>query len=364
MKRYQPTLLLVMALILLTDCASYFDYRGNVIVSVAESGDDEYVSTYSYECFFATFSLLSNTSSLPFYDIGTSCNETEVRSRLANLDTANGFIALAVRGSCFFTTKTEEAVKNNAKGLIVYNTEDSDYPFVMGSNSDYVSPIPVVSVSLKSGTDMLEKMRKVTLAAIDNNHSSDDGYNTYSAITFSIFIGLTCVVLLVVLIALFLTVYQLVCRCYSIWKRTQQEQEATRAIKRKLNEMKCSRYSVGEATSIDGLHDSCSVCLEEFQVGEVIRNLPCTHPFHKDCVDKWLYKKHSCPLCKYDILKGEHENTSEDRIPAVLEVTQGATTTTNISNEDIVEPEENRRISISSEELLIPLATREDTQTV
>ena len=334
-------------------------------MSVAETGDDKYVSTYSYECFFATFSALSNTSSLPFYDIGTSCNQTEVWSRLASVNTANGFIALAIRGSCFFTTKTEVAVKNNARGLIVYNIEDSDYPFVMGSNSDYISPIPVVSVSLKSGSAMLELMTEATLAAIDTTHDKDEGYSTYSRITFSIFIGLTCVVLMVVLIALFLTVYQLVCRCYSIWKRTQQEQVSSRAIKKKLNEMKCIRYNIGDTTSIDGLHDSCSVCLEEFQIGDVIRNLPCTHPFHKDCVDKWLYKKHSCPLCKYDILKGEHENTSEDRIPAVLETTQGSATITtpNVSSEDNVEPEENRRVSISSEELLIPLV-REDTQWV
>ena len=332
-------------------------------MGVQETGDDNFVST-SYECFFATFSALSNTSLLPFYDIGTSCNQTEVESRLAELNTENGFIALATRGSCFFTTKTEVAIKNNARGLIVYNTEDSDYPFVMGSNSDYISTIPVVSVSLKSGSAMLQLMSETILAAIDYTHDSDEGYSAYSTVTFSIFIGLTCVVLLVVLIALFLTVYQLVCRCYTVWKRTQQEQEAGRAIKRKLNEMKCSRYSVGETTSIDGLHDSCSVCLEEFQTGDVIRNLPCTHPFHKDCVDKWLYKKHSCPLCKYDILKGEYENTSEDRIPAVLEATQGATATTIVNSEDNLEPEENRRVSISSEELLIPLVTRENTQLV
>lgn len=46
----------------------------------------------------------------------------------------------------------------------------------------------------------------------------------------------------------------------------------------------------------------CSVCLEQFQTGEELRVLPCFHRYHRNCIDEWLARSPSCPICKHQIV--------------------------------------------------------------
>ena len=42
----------------------------------------------------------------------------------------------------------------------------------------------------------------------------------------------------------------------------------------------------------------CTICLDELANGVVVRELPCGHLFHKECVDPWLMqRKQTCPMC-------------------------------------------------------------------
>jgi hypothetical protein len=41
----------------------------------------------------------------------------------------------------------------------------------------------------------------------------------------------------------------------------------------------------------------CVVCLGEYEEGDQLRKLQCNHVFHVECVDEWLKRHKTCPLC-------------------------------------------------------------------
>ncbi|MCO5613027.1 hypothetical protein L7F22_067301 [Adiantum nelumboides] len=67
---------------------------------------------------------------------------------------------------------------------------------------------------------------------------------------------------------------------------------------------KLPRYMVTKDNKFDAFGDSlnCIICLQELLQGETARSLPlCHHVFHMSCVDKWLVRHGSCPVCRQGI---------------------------------------------------------------
>ncbi|GAB4837435.1 hypothetical protein Ancab_002300 [Ancistrocladus abbreviatus] len=52
---------------------------------------------------------------------------------------------------------------------------------------------------------------------------------------------------------------------------------------------------------ISGEDAVCCICLANYANNDELRELPCSHLFHKECVDKWLKINALCPLCKIEV---------------------------------------------------------------
>jgi hypothetical protein len=50
-------------------------------------------------------------------------------------------------------------------------------------------------------------------------------------------------------------------------------------------------------------HPNCVICQEEMHVNKITRKLPCEHVYHKECIDIWLIKNPTCPICRRNVTK-------------------------------------------------------------
>jgi hypothetical protein len=72
--------------------------------------------------------------------------------------------------------------------------------------------------------------------------------------------------------------------------------------------------NIGQNLPLDAVKNyqqTCSICLDDFVSGDIIRELKCKHCFHRSCVDMYLYgqiagdrpnPREECPICSRHVL--------------------------------------------------------------
>ncbi|KAL5962005.1 hypothetical protein TSMEX_010318 [Taenia solium] len=92
----------------------------------------------------------------------------------------------------------------------------------------------------------------------------------------------------------------------------------------------------------------CAICLDIYELNDLVRLLPCHHFFHKKCIDTWLNRANNCPTCRGDV-------RSRYRDLVYMAAAQGSPNSQNpeISNsQDLTYVSELNNLSLSDSEQL------------
>jgi E3 ubiquitin-protein ligase RNF115/126 len=80
----------------------------------------------------------------------------------------------------------------------------------------------------------------------------------------------------------------------------------------------------------------CPVCKDEFQIDEILMDLPCKHHFHKDCIIPWLKERNSCPICRYELPTDDKDFEERKKLKLKTENSNNS-----INNENFMEHNDN-----------------------
>ncbi|XP_060100531.1 RING finger protein 148 [Heteronotia binoei] len=230
------------------------------------------------------------------------------------------WIALIMRGQCSFGKKISVAAEKGAAGVIIYNspgTGNNIFPMFNFGAEDIVA----VMIGNLKGMDMLHLIQN----GIQIGVTIEVGKRHYP--------GLNRYICSIFVFVAFILVY---CTYHCVGKlrrarnpieRCQEVLDITTNINQlELRTLKEDDKEVGSNSEI------CAVCLETYKPKDVARVLRCRHLFHKVCIDPWLLKNQTCPVCKWNVL-GAAESIRNEAEPLGIQEPNEAPSSAHLPND-------------------------------
>ncbi|XP_049722905.1 E3 ubiquitin-protein ligase ZNRF3 isoform X2 [Elephas maximus indicus] len=198
--------------------------------------------------------------------------------------------------------KAKRAVQRGATAVIFDVSENPEAIDQLNQGSEDPLKRPVVYVK---GADAIKLMnivnkQKVARARIQHRppRQPTEYFDMGIFLAFFVVVSLVCLILLVKIKL----------------KQRRSQNSMNRLAVQALEKMETRKFNSkskgrreGSCGALDTLSSSstsdCAICLEKYIDGEELRVIPCTHRFHKKCVDPWLLQHHTCPHCRHNIIE-------------------------------------------------------------
>ncbi|XP_035387853.1 E3 ubiquitin-protein ligase RNF130 isoform X1 [Electrophorus electricus] len=207
------------------------------------------------------------------------------------------WVALLQRGKCTFKEKILRAATFNASAVLIYNNSSKEDTVTMAHEG--TGDTVAVMITESFGKDILalvERNETVLVSVAVGQRGAAKNMNRGSLV----FVSISFIVLMIISSAWLIFYFIQKIRDSSARDRSQRQLGA--AAKKAISKLTTRTVKRGDKET-DPDFNHCAVCIESYQLNDVVRILPCKHVFHKMCVDPWLNEHCTCPMCKLNILK-------------------------------------------------------------
>lgn len=91
-----------------------------------------------------------------------------------------------------------------------------------------------------------------------------------------------------------------------------------------------SREAIDDLKKVENISEEyleraprCAICMCDYEIGSSVTELPCSHFFHGDCIEKWLERCNSCPVCREPISGTTEQETAAASATEAVEDSYG-----------------------------------------
>nr|XP_042141618.1 E3 ubiquitin-protein ligase ZNRF3 isoform X5 [Peromyscus maniculatus bairdii] len=198
--------------------------------------------------------------------------------------------------------KAKRAVQRGATAVIFDVSENPEAIDQLNQGSEDPLKRPVVYVKGADAIKLMNIVNKQKVARARIQHlpprQPTEYFDMGIFLAFFVVVSLVCLILLVKIKL----------------KQRRSQNSMNRLAVQALEKMETRKFNSkskgrreGSCGALDtlssGSTSDCAICLEKYIDGEELRVIPCTHRFHRKCVDPWLLQHHTCPHCRHNIIE-------------------------------------------------------------